>query len=159
MLRINPQHLGGPQFKTNCHLKYAYLAGVMYKGIVSAELVIKLGKASLMGFLGTGALKLERMESAIRLTIDVQDTTYAPVGDMFEIGAKVQVLRKGLFFPARANKLYDLYRQYNSLKEFAKKLMRGTAEVLTKYFNQFLHASSKLPLTSFLNETAISETL
>ena len=49
--------------------------------------------------------------------INVQDTDYAPAGDMFELGSKVQVLRKGVFFPARANKLYALYRQYNSLDE------------------------------------------
>ncbi|MFN8371032.1 MAG: ACP S-malonyltransferase [Bacteriovoracaceae bacterium] len=29
---------------------------------------------------------------------NVQDTTYAPAGDMFEVGARVQVLKKGLFF-------------------------------------------------------------
>lgn len=49
--------------------------------------------------------------------IDVQDTDYAPAGDMFELGAKIQVLKKGVFFPARANKLYDIYRQYNSIDE------------------------------------------
>ena len=40
--------------------------------------------------------------------INVQDTEYAPAGDMFEIGARVQVLKKGTFFPARANKLFML---------------------------------------------------
>ena len=49
--------------------------------------------------------------------MNVQDTDYAPAGDMFELGSKVQVLRKGVFFPARANKLYALYRQYNSIDE------------------------------------------
>jgi trans-AT polyketide synthase/acyltransferase/oxidoreductase domain-containing protein len=49
--------------------------------------------------------------------INVQDTAMAPAGDMFEIGAKVQVLSKGVFFPARANKLYDLYRQYESIEQ------------------------------------------
>ena len=49
--------------------------------------------------------------------INVQDTEYAPAGDMFELGAKVQVLKKGVFFPARANKLYEWYRMYNSLDE------------------------------------------
>lgn len=47
--------------------------------------------------------------------INVQDTAYAPAGDMFETGAKVQVLKKGVFFPARANKLYSLYRLFSSL--------------------------------------------
>jgi len=30
--------------------------------------------------------------------INVQDTDLAPAGDMFEIGAKVQVVKKGVFF-------------------------------------------------------------
>lgn len=47
--------------------------------------------------------------------IDVQDTAYAPAGDMFELGARVQVVRKGTLFAARANKLYQLYRQHDSL--------------------------------------------
>ena len=46
-------------------------------------------------------------------SINVQDTDYAPAGDMFEIGAKVQVLKKGVFFPARGNKLYNLYKHYD----------------------------------------------
>ncbi|MFG2129194.1 PfaD family polyunsaturated fatty acid/polyketide biosynthesis protein [Streptomyces sp. NPDC048751] len=45
----------------------------------------------------------------------VQDTTMVPAGDMLEIGARAQVLGKGLFFPARANKLYELYRRHDSL--------------------------------------------
>lgn len=49
--------------------------------------------------------------------IDIQDTSYAPAGDMFEIGARMQVVRKGLLFPARANKLYDLYTHHQSLEE------------------------------------------
>ncbi len=53
--------------------------------------------------------------------INVQDTGYAPSGDMFEIGSKVQVLKKGVLFPARANKLYALYSQYNSLEDIPEK--------------------------------------
>ena len=49
--------------------------------------------------------------------MNIQDTTYAPSGDMFEIGARIQVLKKGMLFPARANKLYALYNQYNSLED------------------------------------------
>jgi trans-AT polyketide synthase/acyltransferase/oxidoreductase domain-containing protein len=47
----------------------------------------------------------------------VQDTDIVPAGDMFEFGAKVQVFKKGLLFPSRAKKLYDLYRQYDSLEQ------------------------------------------
>jgi len=62
--------------------------------------------------------------------INVQDTDYAPAGDMFEIGAKVQVLKKGVLFSARANKLFSLYNQYNSLEEIPEK----TIEQLEKNF-------------------------
>ncbi|RKZ83386.1 MAG: malonyl CoA-ACP transacylase, partial [Candidatus Parabeggiatoa sp. nov. 1] len=65
--------------------------------------------------------------------LDVQDTDYAPAGDMFEIGAKVQVVRKGVFFPARANKLYDLYRHYNSLDEIDNKTKQ---QIQDKYFHR-----------------------
>ncbi len=49
--------------------------------------------------------------------IDVQDTDYVPDGSMFEIDSKVQVLKKGVLFSARANKLYDLYKKYDSLDQ------------------------------------------
>ncbi|KJD38713.1 malonyl CoA-ACP transacylase [Paenibacillus polymyxa] len=47
----------------------------------------------------------------------VQDTAVAPIGRLFHIGAKAQFLRKGVFFPARANKLYELFKCYDSLEE------------------------------------------
>lgn len=65
--------------------------------------------------------------------INVQDTAYAPAGDMFELGAKVQVLRRGVFFHARANKLYALYQQYNSLDEIDAATRRQIQE---KYFKR-----------------------
>ncbi|WP_025701752.1 ACP S-malonyltransferase [Paenibacillus forsythiae] len=64
---------------------------------------------------GTSAAAKELLQNA-----NVQDTDYAPAGDMFELGAKIQVLKKGVFFPARANKLYELYNQYNSLDEIGE---------------------------------------
>ncbi|MFB6780695.1 PfaD family polyunsaturated fatty acid/polyketide biosynthesis protein [Streptomyces sp. NPDC056352] len=48
--------------------------------------------------------------------LDVQDTAYAPAGDMFEYGSRVQVVRKGTLFAARGNKLYQLYRQLDGLE-------------------------------------------
>jgi trans-AT polyketide synthase/acyltransferase/oxidoreductase domain-containing protein len=65
--------------------------------------------------------------------IDVQDTAYAPAGDMFETGAKIQVLRKGVFFPGRANKLYELYTRHNSLDEIDPHTRKQIEE---KYFGR-----------------------
>ncbi|WP_066380746.1 PfaD family polyunsaturated fatty acid/polyketide biosynthesis protein [Anabaena sp. CA = ATCC 33047] len=48
---------------------------------------------------------------------EMADVTMAPAGDMFEMGVKVQVLKRGTMFPMRAQKLYELYRSYNSIEE------------------------------------------
>jgi len=42
------------------------------------------------------------------------DVTMAPAADMFEMGVKVQVLKRGTMFPMRATKLFELYRGYPS---------------------------------------------
>jgi PfaD family protein len=42
------------------------------------------------------------------------DVTMAPAADMFEMGVKVQVLKRGTMFPMRATKLFELYRAYPS---------------------------------------------
>ncbi|NSL85657.1 PfaD family polyunsaturated fatty acid/polyketide biosynthesis protein [Chitinophaga sp. Mgbs1] len=75
-------------------------------------------------FILTGSINQCTVESAANdivkdmlQSMNVQDTVYAPAGDLFETGAKVQVLKKGVFFPLRANILYDLYRYHNSLDE------------------------------------------
>ncbi len=41
------------------------------------------------------------------------DVTMAPAADMFEMGVKVQVLKRGTMFPFRAAKLYDLYSRFD----------------------------------------------
>jgi PfaD family protein len=43
------------------------------------------------------------------------DVAMAPAADMFEMGVKVQVLKRGTMFAMRAGKLYDLYKSYESL--------------------------------------------
>ncbi|HEY0945239.1 MAG TPA: PfaD family polyunsaturated fatty acid/polyketide biosynthesis protein, partial [Opitutaceae bacterium] len=58
----------------------------------------------------------------------VADTDYAPAGDMFEVGARVQVLRRGILFPARANRLYELYRRHESLDEIDEPTRRHLEE-------------------------------
>jgi len=98
--------------------------------------------AFMMGadFILTGSINQCTVEAGISdavkdmlQTIHVQDTAYAPAGDMFEIGAKVQVLKKGVFFPARANKLYSLYTQYGGLEEIPLTVRKQIEE---RYFKK-----------------------
>ena len=49
------------------------------------------------------------------------DVVMAPSADMFESGARVQVIKKGTMFPMNAQKLYDLYIRYSSLEEIPEK--------------------------------------
>ena len=48
---------------------------------------------------------------------DQADVTMAPAADMFEMGVKVQVLKRGTMFPLRAGKLYELYNRYNRYED------------------------------------------
>jgi PfaD family protein len=43
------------------------------------------------------------------------DIAMAPAADMFEMGVKVQVLKRGTMFAMRAARLYELYRTHDSL--------------------------------------------
>jgi len=64
------------------------------------------------------------------------DVVMAPSGDMFELGVKVQVLKRGTMFPMRASKLYDIFTKHDNFenipddqKEFVeKKLLRCSFE-------------------------------
>jgi PfaD family protein len=47
----------------------------------------------------------------------VTDCEMAPSSDMFELGVDVQVLRRGTMFPARARRLYELYRRHDGLDD------------------------------------------
>ncbi len=49
------------------------------------------------------------------------DVTMAPAGDMFELGVKVQVLKRGTMFAMRAGRLYDLYSRFDSWESLPEK--------------------------------------
>lgn len=47
----------------------------------------------------------------------MHDVMMAPAADMFEMGVKLQVLKRGTMFALRAQKLFELYKNYDSLDE------------------------------------------
>ncbi|MEH6454055.1 MAG: PfaD family polyunsaturated fatty acid/polyketide biosynthesis protein, partial [Psychromonas sp.] len=49
-------------------------------------------------------------------SVEMADVTMAPAADMFEMGVKLQVVKRGTMFAMRANKLYDLYMAYDSIE-------------------------------------------
>jgi PfaD family protein len=68
------------------------------------------------------------------------DVAMAPAADMFEMGVKVQVLKRGTMFAMRAAKLYELYRSYACLENLPaseramleKNLFRAPLEAIWK---------------------------
>ncbi|MEH2395689.1 MAG: PfaD family polyunsaturated fatty acid/polyketide biosynthesis protein [Nostoc sp.] len=51
---------------------------------------------------------------------DMTDVMMAPAADMFEMGVKLQVLKRGTLFPMRSQKLFEFYKAYNSIDEIPK---------------------------------------
>ncbi len=70
----------------------------------------------------TGSVNQAAVESglsaagkAMLAEADLADVIMAPAADMFELGVRVQVLKRGTMFGVRATKLYEAYRAYPSL--------------------------------------------
>lgn len=91
-------------------------------------------------FILTGSINQCTVESGMNenvkemlQNVNVQDTDYAPAGDMFEMNAKVQVMKKGVFFPARANKLHELYDIYDSWEQIDAETRN---KIETRYFKK-----------------------
>ncbi|MEU4798215.1 ACP S-malonyltransferase [Streptomyces sp. NPDC023327] len=66
-------------------------------------------------------------------SLDVHDVALAPAAEMFELGVRAQVVKRGVFLPARATKLHDLWRRHDSLdaidaptrRQIEEKFLRG----------------------------------
>lgn len=75
-------------------------------------------------FVATGSVNQSCLESALSpiakemlAEASASDVAMAPSADMFELGVKVQVLKKGTLFAQRASRLHELYRRYDSLED------------------------------------------
>jgi trans-AT polyketide synthase, acyltransferase and oxidoreductase domains len=71
---------------------------------------------------------------ALLAEADLADVTMAPAADMFELGVKVQVLRRGTMYANRAGRLYEAYRNHASIEAMP-------APVLAALERDVLHAS------------------
>ena len=48
---------------------------------------------------------------------EMHDVMMAPAADMFEMGVKLQVLKRGTMYAMRSQKLYELYKNYDSIAD------------------------------------------
>lgn len=100
-----------------------------------------IAAAFIMGadFILTGSINQCTLESGAHLLVKEllgkmgpEDTDFTPTGDMLESDAKIQVLRKGMLFPARAKKLHEIYHKYNSLDELSKEEQKNIRNKIFK---------------------------
>lgn len=66
MSAIAPDRLGSAAFRGAYGLSRAYVAGAMAKGIGSTDLVVRMGRAGLLGIFGAGGLRHEVVSAALR---------------------------------------------------------------------------------------------
>lgn len=91
-------------------------------------------------YIATGSVNQACLESGasehtrnLLAQADMADVTMAPSADMFEMGVKVQVLKRGTLFPVRALKLYEIYTRYNALEDIpAKELEKLETQVFKR---------------------------
>jgi len=75
-------------------------------------------------FVLTGSVNQAAVESGLSeegrvmlAQVGLNDVMMAPAADMFELGVKLQVLKRGSMFGVRAAKLYEIYTQYERLED------------------------------------------
>jgi len=83
------------------------------------------------------------------------DVVMAPAADMFEMGVKVQVLRRGTLFGMRAQRLYELYRAYDSLEalppstraQLEREVLQGSIESVRAEVQRYFAVEDPSELT------------
>jgi PfaD family protein len=86
----------------------------------SAAAALAMGAAYLVtGSVNQACVEAGTSDAVRRMLAAAQqaDIAMAPAADMFEMGVKVQVLKRGTMFAMRAARLYELYRTHESLDQ------------------------------------------
>ncbi|SMC80119.1 PfaD family protein [Desulfocicer vacuolatum DSM 3385] len=114
----------------------------------SAAAAFQMGAAYIL----TGSINQSCTESgtsngvkALLAQAQQADVAMAPAADMFEIGARVQVLKRGTMFSVRAEKLYTIYKTYPSFdavppalqREVEEKMLRASFDATWESTRQF----------------------
>jgi trans-AT polyketide synthase/acyltransferase/oxidoreductase domain-containing protein len=97
-------------------LRVGAAGGIATPASVAAAFAMGAGYV-LVGSVNQACVESGTCDDVRKMLADCEqaDTTMCPAADMFEMGVKVQVLKRGTMFPMRATKMYELYREYPSL--------------------------------------------
>jgi len=106
------------QYQYSMPLRIGAAGGLGTPAAVNAA--FNLGAAYVLtGTINQSAVEAGLSEAGKHLlaSADIADVAMAAAADMFELGVKLQVLKRGTLFAARANKLYEIYTSYGSLPD------------------------------------------
>jgi len=101
----------------------------------SAAAAFSMGAAYVLtGTVNQACVESGSSDIVRKMLADAQqaDVIMAPAVDMFEMGVKLQVLKRGTMFAMRGNKLYELYRAYDSIDAIPEKEKQSLEKTIFK---------------------------
>lgn len=123
---VRPESLGSAAFREAHGVRLAYIAGAMAGGIASADLVVAMSNAGLLGFFGAGGLPVEAVEAALqRMHVEAK-------------GAWGCNLLHNPAEPAVEERTVDLYLQYG-VKRVSASAYMGLTPAVVRYRLHGIH--------------------
>lgn len=106
------------QYKFSQPLRVGAAGGIATPASAAAGFAMGAGYV-LVGSINQACVESGTCDMVRQMLADAEqaDTAMCPAADMFEMGVKVQVLKRGTMFPMRASKLYEVYRAYKGIED------------------------------------------
>jgi len=116
MLQLRDKAMAQYQFAQP--LRVGAAGGISTPASVAAAFAMGAGYA-LVGSINQACIESGTCDEVRKMLAAAEeaDTTMCPAADMFEMGVKVQVLKRGTMFAMRASKLYEIYRDCKSIED------------------------------------------
>jgi len=106
------------------HRKYAQVVRVGAGGGIGTPAAALAAYMMGAAYIVTGSINQACVEAGasahtrkLLAEADMADVIMAPAADMFELGVRVQVLKRGTMFAMRASRLSDLYSRFNCIED------------------------------------------
>lgn len=132
--------------RDSCALRFGYAEPIRVGAAGGLGTPSAVASAFALGaaYVMTGSINQASVESGLskdgkRMLAEagIADVIMAPAADMFELGVKVQVLRRGTMFAVRAARLHELYEAHDSWDEVPAPMREKTErEILRASFEQ-----------------------
>ena len=110
--------LSQAQFKYSTPLRVGLAGGIATPNAAAAAFA--MGAAYILtGSINQPCVEADTSPAVKKMLVQAEqaDVIMAPAADMFELGVKVQVLKRGTMFAMRGAKLYELYRNYDRFEQ------------------------------------------